>query len=269
MSTMIRKFKHILKLLCSFWITSISAELEYRLNLLIEILSVSGNLIGSIFLLSLFYTPTTNLGGWNWESSLVVLGIYTFLEGFTITFLQPNLTRIVRHIQDGTLDFILLKPIHSQIWVSFRIFSPWGIPSVVSGLILISYGLFNSNVDYSLRTIFISFLMLMSSIHILYSLWFIIATTSIWFVRVWNANEVLRSTLVAGRYPISSYPASLQKVLTFVIPIAFLTTVPAQAMMDRLSLIWCLYSLIISFLFVLISHKFWNYAIRFYTSASS
>ena len=41
----------------------------------------------------------------------------------------------------------------------------------------------------------------LSSIIILYSLWFLISTTSIWFVRVWNANEVLRSILVTGRYP--------------------------------------------------------------------
>ena len=78
--------------------------------------------------------------------------------------------------------------------------------------------------------------MLLSSFLILYSLWFIIATTSIWFVRVWNANEVLRSTLVAGRFPICSYPIQIRKFLTFVLPIAFLTTVPAQAMLDVISI---------------------------------
>ena len=42
------------KILKAFWSSSISCELEYRFNLFIEILSVVGNLMGSIFTLSLF-----------------------------------------------------------------------------------------------------------------------------------------------------------------------------------------------------------------------
>jgi ABC-2 type transport system permease protein len=34
----------------------------------------------------------------------VVLGIYTLLDGFTTCLLQPNLSRIVNHVQTGTLD---------------------------------------------------------------------------------------------------------------------------------------------------------------------
>ena len=70
-----------------FWSTSIQSELEYRFNIIFELISVTGNLIGSLFVLSLFYTPTTDLGGWSWNSAIVVLGIYNFLEGITIMFL--------------------------------------------------------------------------------------------------------------------------------------------------------------------------------------
>ena len=111
--------------------------------------------------------------------------------------------------------------------------------------------------------------MLASSVLILYSLWFLIATTSIWFVRVWNANEVLRSTLVAGKYPISAYPIQIRRIFTFILPIAFLTTIPAEAMMNLISLDWIASSIIISTLFFDLSKRFWNYSLRFYTSASS
>ncbi len=266
---MFNKKPHFVRIVSSFWASSIASELEYRFNIIIEILSVIGNLAGSLFTLSLFYGPNNNLGGWNWYSSIVILGIYTFLEGFTTTFLQPNLSRIVRHVQNGTLDFVLLKPVDSQLWLSLRIFSPWGIPTMLSGLILISFGLNFSNSEISIKIILISSLMLISSLLILYSLWFLIASTSIWFVRVWNANEVLRSTLVAGRYPITAYPDSLRKVFTFIVPIAFLTTFPAEAMLNLLSLKYILFSLLISLSFLYITTKFWNYALRFYTSASS
>ena len=238
----------VFRVLSSFWKTSIAIELEYRLNLLVELLSVIGNLIGSLFTLSLFFGPEQDLGGWNWSSSLIVIGIYTLLDGFTITFLQPNLSRIVRHVQNGTLDFILLKPFDSQLWL---------------------FGVIKTGSIITLAVLLVSFLMLISSLLILYSLWFLIATTSIWFVRVWNANEVLRSTLAAGRYPISAYPDSLRRVFTFVLPIAFLTTVPAEALLNIITVKTVTLSIFISTICLYFSRRFWTFALRYYTSASS
>ena len=266
---MARNNYFILRVLSVFWASSIAIELEYRLNLFVEILSVLGNLLGSLFTLSLFFGPHQDLGGWNWPSSLIVIGIYTLLDGFTITFLQPNLSRIIRHVQNGTLDFILLKPFDSQLWVSLRIFSPWGLPSFIVGFILISIGLIQNSSIITLPVLLVSLFMLTSSLLILYSLWFLIATTSIWFVRVWNANEVLRSTLAAGRYPISAYPDSLRRVFTFVLPIAFLTTVPAEALLNLISVKTIMLSIITSTTFVYFSRRFWNFALRYYTSASN
>ncbi len=265
----LRSTSEVFRVLFSFWSTSIASELEYQLNLVIEIISVVANLTGSIFILSLFYSPTTNLGGWSWHASLVVLGIYTILDGYTTSFLHPNLSRIVRHVQNGTLDFVLLKPINSQLWLSFRIFSPWGIPSILSGITLVIIGFINSQANFSIKSLLLSILMVLSSFIILYSLWFLIATTSIWFVRVWNANEVLRSTLVAGRYPISAYPESLRRIFTFILPIAFLTTVPAEAILNILSYRIAFLSLILAIAFLFISKRFWMFALKFYTSASS
>jgi len=259
----------VFRVLSSFWKTSIAIELEYRLNLLVELLSVIGNLIGSLFTLSLFFGPEQDLGGWNWSSSLIVIGIYTLLDGFTITFLQPNLSRIVRHVQNGTLDFILLKPFDSQLWLSLRIFSPWGLPSIILGFVLILFGVIKTGSIITLAVLLVSFLMLISSLLILYSLWFLIATTSIWFVRVWNANEVLRSTLAAGRYPISAYPDSLRRVFTFVLPIAFLTTVPAEALLNIITVKTVTLSIFISTICLYFSRRFWTFALRYYTSASS
>jgi len=256
-----------LRTLGRFWGASMAAELEYPLNFLIELLSVAGNLAGSLFVLSLFYTPGRSLGGWSWEAALVVLGIYTLLDGVTSTLLQPNLSTIVKHVQNGTLDFVLLKPVDSQFWLSARIFSPWGLPGIAAGFGLISYGA--TQADAAPGAGVGAILLLVASALILYSLWFVLAATSIWFVKVWNATEVLRSTLVAGRYPISAYPAGLRFFFTFVLPVAFLTTVPAEAILGRGSTQWMLASLGVAALALLASRLFWRYALKFYTSASS
>ena len=257
------------KIIKSFWISSLSIELEYKLNFIVEIISVFGNLIGSIFVLYLFYSYNPNFAGWSWESSLVLLGIYSILEGFTISFLQPNLSKIVRHVQNGTLDFILLKPVDSQFWLSTRVFSPWGIPSWFLGILIISYGIIKSGIEVTLVKYILFTFLLLSGLLILYSLWFIIASTSIWFVKIWNANEVLRAILMAGKYPIYAFPPILRTIFTFLIPLAFLTTFPAEAILGTLNYSLLLISLFLSVFFFSLSRSFWKYAIKFYTSASS
>ncbi len=252
-----------------FWLASLTAELEYQANFLIELVATAANLTGSVFVLSLFFGNGRSLGGWSWEAALVVLGVYTLLEGVTTTLLQPNLSTIVAHVRTGSLDFVLLKPIDSQFWLSARTFSPWGLPGIALGAGLIGYAAWRAGASPDPLTLATAALMLLSSLLILYSLWFVLAATSIWFVKIWNATEVLRSVLVAGRFPVSAFPPGLRAFFTFVVPVAFLTTVPAEAILGRSSGSWLLAGLSVGVGSLVASRWFWRFALRFYTSASS
>jgi ABC-2 type transport system permease protein len=257
-----------------FWGSSVAAELEYPLNAAIELVSVLGNLAGSLFVLQLLFAGGPNLGGWSWRGALVVLGLYTLLDGFTTCVLQPNLSRIVTHVQTGTLDYVLLKPIDSQFWLSTRTVSPWGMPAIAAGLGLIGWALAQGASEGPAGpleggAVLLSLALLLAALVILYSLWFVLAALSIWFVKVWNATEVLRYTLVAARYPVSAYPPALRLLFTFVLPVAFLTTVPAEALLGRGSALWAVGSLLAAALCLAASRLLWRIAQRHYTSASS
>ncbi len=256
-----------LKILRLFWGAAIAAELEYRINFFIATLSSLGNLAGSLFGLFLFYRTGYTFSGWTWEAALVVLGIFTLLQGFSATFLASNLNRIVRHVQEGTLDFILLKPIRSQFWLSTHTLSPWGLPDLVFGSIIIGYA--GKRLGVGIDDYLLGVLPLLFSLIILYSLWFMLGATSIWFVKIYNVTEVLRGLLDAGRYPIAAYPTAYRFFFTFVIPVAFLTTVPAQALLGRSEISWLIGAAILAVALFFVSTWFWRFALRFYTSASS
>ena len=255
------------KVLILFWTTAIAAELEYRLNFLIAALSSLGSLAGNLFSLFLFYRTGYEFQGWSWEEALIVLGIFTILQGFSTTFLVPNLNRIVKQVEKGTLDFILLKPISSQFWLSTRMVSPWGIPDLLFGWVIIIYA--GMHLRLSWGDYFLSIVPLLFGLIILYSLWFMLGTTSVWFVKIYNVTEVLRGFLEAGRYPLIAYPAIYRLFFTFVVPVAFLTTVPAQAMLGKGEVIWFLGAGILALVLLMVSKLFWGFALRFYTSASS
>lgn len=258
------RYLNVLRL---FWSAAIAAELEYRINFILSTLTSLGNLAGSLFGLSLFYRNGYTFAGWKWEEALVVLGIFTLLQGFSATVLVPNLNRIVQQVQDGTLDFVLLKPISSQFWLSTRTVSPWGLPDLVFGGILLVYA--TNKLGIASSNYILSLIPLLFGAMSLYSLWFILGATSIWFVKIYNVTEVLRGFLEAGRYPMVAYPTAYRIFFTFVVPVAFLTTVPAEALLGRGEINWILGAGILAVTLLIASRLFWKFALRFYTSASS
>ncbi len=255
------------KVLGIFWSTAIAAEMEYRINFVIAAFTSLGNLVGSLFGLFLFYRTGYTFTGWSWEAALIVLGIFTLLQGFSATFLAPNLNRIVRHVQEGTLDFVLLKPIRSQFWLSTHTLSPWGLPDLVFGSFLIWYA--GQRLGLEISNYLLSAVPLLFGLVILYSLWFMLGATSIWFVKIYNVTEVLRGLLEAGRYPMVAYPTAYRFFFTFVVPVAFLTTIPAEAMLGRSQITWSIGAAVLALVLFSISTWFWRFALRFYTSASS
>lgn len=259
--------KRYWKILKLFVATALAAELEYRVNFVIATFTSLGSLAGSLFSLFLFYQTGYTFEGWSWEEALVVLGVFTLLQGFSTTFLAPNLNQIVKHVQQGTLDFVLLKPISSQFWLSTRTVSPWGLPDLIFGLVLIGYA--GSRLGIEGYAYLWSAVPLIFGLLSLYSLWFMLGATSIWFVKIYNVTEVLRGLLEAGRFPMAAYPVAYRFFFTFIVPVAFLTTVPAETLLNRVQAGWILGSGMLAVILLLVSRSFWRFALRFYTSASS
>ena len=262
----LRKYLKVYK---KFLHTSLASELEYKTNILVDLITAILSLIGSIFLLSIFFQNNSSIGGWEFEQALIIQGIYTILNGITNTWFNPNLTEIVKHIREGTLDFVLLKPIDSQFFISLKKINPSGFLEIMLGFLLLFFCIRINQINLNLSFLTLSSITISCSICILYSLWFFISTTTIWFVKTWNAIEVLRSFLYIGRFPLNSFSFSLRIFFSVFIPIAFITTIPSEVFLG-LSVIWkILLEVIVATVFVITSRRFWLFALKFYSSASS
>ena len=258
-----------LKVYTKFLHTSLASELEYKTNILIDLITAILSLIGSIFLLSIFFQNNGIIGGWEFKEALIIQGIYTILNGVTNTWFNPNLTEIVKHIREGTLDFVLLKPIDSQFFISLKKLNPSGFLEIILGFSLLLYCIRINQITFNLSFLGLCFITITCSICILYSLWFFISTTTIWFVKTWNATEVLRSFLYIGRFPLNSFSFPLRIFFSVIIPVAFITTIPSEVFLGFSKFGEILLEVIIAIVFLFTSRKFWLFALKFYTSASS
>jgi len=260
------RYFNILKI---FWSASISAEMEYRVNFVMAALSSLIMFGGTVLMLYLFYHTGYEMGGWPWRDALAVVGAFTFLDGMQAAFMSPNRTRITEYIREGTLDFVLLKPIKSQFWLSVRALSLWGMPNIVLGLGIIGYVVFTRETPPTAWGVVLCAVTLGLAVIVLYSLGYLLSTLTIWFVKLYNITMAMQSLIETGRYPMPAYKPAFQAFFTFVLPVAFMTTVPAQFLTGRASPVWLFAAAGVAGLLFLASIGFWRFALRYYTSASS
>jgi ABC-2 type transport system permease protein len=84
-----------------------------------------------------------------------------------------------------------------------------------------------------------------------------------------NFGELFYAFYETGRFPVTIYGRWLRFVLTYIVPVAFLTTFPAATLLGKLSIGFVVASVVMAIALFYSSSRFWNYAIRFYSSASS
>lgn len=259
-----------LRLLGLFWKSMLLYELEYRANFVINGLVGLAWAIWSFAGVSVFYLYRREIRDWNYNQALVVLGLFLFFNGLVSAVLRPNVERLTEHIRKGTLDFVLTKPVNSQFHATLRELSLPAIVDVLVGLAVSGYGLLALGVRPSAGQALLVGLLLVAAAVMLYSLVLFLATSAFWFVEVNNIIELLFTFYEAGRFPVTIYPQWLRILLTFVVPIAFITTVPAEVLLDRLSdPLMVVYALAMAVGLFTLSRLYWNFAVRRYSSASS
>ncbi len=256
------------RLLHRFWSAAIAVEMEYRANFVVACLTSAFTLGSALLTLALVYQHGYEMGGWGWEQALIVVGLYTVLDGIQATVFAPNRTRVTELVREGTLDFVLLKPVDSQFWLSLRTFSPWGLPSVLLGVAILVYG--GQRVGLGVLDYAKGLPVFLLGVVILYSVGYALATLTIWFIKLFNITMAMSALLEAGKYPVSAYPGAYRVFFTAVLPVAFMTTVPAELMLGLHSG-WRgpAGAAGLALLFFGFSRWFWRFALRSYTSASS
>lgn len=256
-----------LRILQIFWHTAFASHMEYRGNFFLSLLTSMGMFAGSFFTLTLLFQQGSTLGGWTFDQALAVMGTFMFLNGISLSLFAPNLNRIVEHIRTGTLDFVLLKPVDTQFWLSLRYIEIHGFPEMLlgGGVVVYVYLTIRPSIPAALA----GFFLFLAALILLYSIWFVLASLSIWFVKIYNVTAVLNTLLEAGRFPVQAYPLFWKFIFTFVVPIAFITTLPAQMWVQGPSGKWVFVGWGVALASFGGSRAFWHIARQHYTSASS
>lgn len=261
--------KRYLRLMGIFYRYSLVSELEYRVEFFGNVLMSLFWLAWAVLGVAVFFLHTDKLGDWTWPEVLMVVALFTFFSGVMEALLRPNVGAVLDQIRDGTFDFVLTKPVNPQFIASLRNIVVWHLADVVIGLGLIVYALTQMGIVPTWSQVALFVVMLLAATAIVYSVWLTMVSLAFWFVKLDNFTELFYGFYEAGRYPVTIYRGLIRSLLTFVVPVAFITTFPAAALLNRLDESTALLGLALAVVLFFLSNRFWNFALRHYSSASS
>lgn len=258
-----------LRLLAVYVRVGVLNELEYRVNFLFQILSSALGLAMALAMLGVIFSHTDTLAGWRPPELLALVGVYFMVGGLIRTIVQPSMQRFMEDVRQGTLDFTLTKPEDAQVLVSVKQVEVWKLVDVVLGAVLIGVALWQLGAAVGVIQALSFLVALVAGAAMVYSFWLMLATCTFWFVRLENILVIFQAMWEAGRWPVAIYPSWLRYALTFIVPVAFATTVPAEALAGRLAPETLLGAVALGLGLLVASRWFWSVGVRHYSGASA
>lgn len=175
-----------------------------------------------------------------------------------------------RAVVEGDFDFYLVQPLSPLFRVacdSVDFLDVATMAPIGAALIMVMFKLPAGVVTGS--NILLYALLCLNAIVIAFSIHVLVASVAVRTQELENTIWLYRDLMTLGRFPADIYAEPLRQILTFVIPIAIMTTFPVKAMLGLLSWPWISFSFLFSLFALSFTLWFWRNSVRAYTSVSS
>ncbi len=177
--------------------------------------------------------------------------------------------RRTQEIRQGTFDFILTKPEDIQVLSSVREVKIWQAVDVLVGVVILGYAISQLQSTIGLLEAIAFGVALVLGGVMIYCFWLILTTIAFWIVRVDEIAELFEGVYQTGRWPVTIYPGWMRTSLTFLVPIAFAVTVPAQALTGRLTPETMVEAIVFAAILLVVTRIFFRIGLRRYAGASA
>ena len=156
----------------------------------------------------------------------------------------------------------------SQFLLSSQSINYTSLARIIIGIIVSIYISAQINLHVNIVNILMFIFLSIAGLILLYSIWFVVLTTTIWFTRLSNLLGLLYSLNDLTRLPPQMYKP-LRSYALFILPYTLILITPAKAVLNKLTVGDAIGLVFFAAIFFLLSRKFWKFALKYYTSASS
>ena len=257
-----------LKLYVAFVRICAMREMESRGSFVVGCLVIFAFPIFPLLFMSAIFGQSANFKGWTFNEYLVLAGTFQCVSGIVFAMFSKNIFGITEYVRKGELDFFLLKPVNSQFMLTTRYFSFNELSQIVPGVIMVWIGLANSHLNpdwwrWLLYPFFVG-----CGVVIAYSVWFMIALPTIWWVKL-EAPEMFFGLFDVARYHPTMFGGVVRSLLLFVVPLGVIASTPADLLLGRLGWGAAAWAIALAVILLFLSNRFWHFAQSHYYGASS
>lgn len=254
---------------------AVQSWFEYPLEMLCWIIFIPLYSFGGLLLLKVISTQFSEIGGWTFHGLAFFYGLGIVTHGLHVIFFFA-----VWHtnymVLNGEFDRILLYPMNPFFMFIIQSFNIAGYIDITPGIIIFTYACLKLNLDWNAVAILKLIAVLIGGTLIRTGI-FMIAGAIGFFRDTRNAVTNFMVDFLAYNttaFPLNIYPYGIQVILTFLIPVGFINTYPAQDFMGMdntfsipINLSLC--TLLVGIAFFLLAYGFFRFGLKHYKSTGS
>ena len=257
----------MLRLFAAGFSMSLRRTMTFRTNLFFDVALAVAGLATALGTVLLVFTQTDSLAGWSRSETITLVGTYQILTGIKATFIDPNLAWFPgRGIREGNLDAYLMQPAPSLFLASLSTAAPLAFVETVLGLGVVAVGV--SGDPPGVAGVLGWLLLLVVGVVVTWALGVLLACLAFWAPRL-ELEVFYGAAWQLGRYPTDVYRRPLRFVLTYVLPLTLIATLPTSVLLRETTLVVVAGGVGAGAVAWLVAVGAWRLGLRRYTGATS
>ncbi len=247
---------------------SLRRQLAFRADLVFEVVLTVIGIASSLAALGMIYTRTTTLGGWTPGEATALLGTFQIISALRATFVEPNLRWFGKQVSDGQFDALLTQPAPAIFLASLSSCAPLALAQVGLGGVVVAYGIHLADITVSPIAVGAWLVLLLAATAVMWASRAMIAAL-VFFAFGLSLDAVYEAIWQFGRYPVDIYRRPIRLFLTYVMPVAFIATIPSGVLLHLGQLLLVPLAIGVAVGSCVLANLVWRAGLRRYTSATS
>jgi len=252
----------------------IRADWQYRTSFFLFLTSQTVIACMDLAVVASIFSQVDSLAGWSGMEVALLFGLSGVAFGLAdLTISQVE--TVSTHIKAGTFDLFLLRPVPALLHLSASEFALRRLGRVLQPLVVLAGALVLAPIEWRADTVPLVLVTLVSGTLIFGSIWVVTSSLSFWTVESQEvANAFTYGGGLATSYPIDLLGRWMRRLLTFLVPLAFVAYLPAARMLGRgtplglpSTIAWA--TPLVALASVLAARAVWSLAVRHHRSTGS
>lgn len=213
--------------------TAFSRAAAYRADFILgNFITLISNIIFPLVTV-LIYANGAEFPGWTMWEALLIQSVFSMSSGASSMICGSVLWVTMDHIQAGSFETVLLKPLPPLFYIAAANFDTGSTGLFLGGLVMTVISASFTGICGA-EGILMFLLLFISGTAVMCGLDLIMAAISFKWVGNSRIPEIFDSIKEFGKYPLGIFPKGVQILSSLIIPVAVIGFLPASALLGRL-----------------------------------